>query len=135
MIEHDINTLETMEKSGDQDARNFAMSYQNSLSDERNKMRRHPLWVEYAAKANGETVTPINDGGPAFPHEPYHYSPMIWSDGGPGMTLRDYFAAHALAGYFAAPHTPHHCDGKATSEYIWSIADAMIAARDRKEVA
>jgi len=35
--------------------------------------------------------TPINDGGPAFP-----VADTIHWDGHNGMTLRDYFAAHAL---------------------------------------
>ena len=45
-----------------------------------------------------------------------------------GMTLRDYFAGQALAGYFAHPTTPHQnaTDGAA---YCYAMADAMLAAR------
>jgi hypothetical protein len=50
-------------------------------------------------------------------------------EGGNGMTLRDYFAAKALTGYFAAPHTAHQCDGAKVAQYCYEIADAMLAAR------
>ena len=45
-----------------------------------------------------------------------------------GMTLRDYFAGQALAGYFAHPTTPHQnaTDG---AVYCYAMADAMLAAR------
>lgn len=47
---------------------------------------------------------------------------------GMGLTLRDWFAGQALAGYFANSHTPHQnaidCAG-----YIYEMADAMLEAR------
>lgn len=67
--------------------------------------------------------TPSNDGGPAFP------APMNGPDGRTqhGMTLRDYFAAQALAGI--------DNDFSAQGRAIWAYecADAMLAARERKE--
>jgi len=50
-----------------------------------------------------------------------------------GMTLRDYFAGQALAGYFAAPNTPHrNACGKDAAEYLYIMADAMMKARAQK---
>lgn len=49
---------------------------------------------------------------------------------GMGMTLRDWFAGQALAGYFANSHTPHkNAVDNDMAEYCYSAADAMIAAR------
>ena len=46
-----------------------------------------------------------------------------------GMTLRDYFAAQALAGYCA---NPEFDEGFAqTAHLAYTQADAMIAERDR----
>lgn len=47
-----------------------------------------------------------------------------------GMSLRDWFAGQALAGYFAAPHTPHlNAAGSDAAAYLYTIADAMLAER------
>jgi hypothetical protein len=43
--------------------------------------------------------------------------------------LRDRFAMAALSGYFAAPNTGHRGCGREEAEYIWSMADAMLATR------
>lgn len=49
-----------------------------------------------------------------------------------GMTLRDYFAGQALAGYFAAPYTPHmNADHARTAKYCFAMADAMLVARQK----
>jgi hypothetical protein len=67
------------------------------------------------------------EGGPAFPTEnerqtgqhSYHYS---------GMTLRDYFAAAALTGYYA--NTPMHQSAEESgAKYAYRTADAMLLAR------
>ena len=44
------------------------------------------------------------------------------------MTLRDWFAGQALAGYFAAPYTQHR-NATDCAAYIYEMADAMLAAR------
>lgn len=73
----------------------------------------------------------INDGGPAFP---------VWSKdiGGnmiavnSGMSLRDWFAGHALMGHMANSY-----DGFCTSNHAFTVselcyvyADAMLKARE-----
>jgi hypothetical protein len=47
----------------------------------------------------------------------------------PGMTLRDWFAGQALAGYTTDPNTENdnQCD---IAEWAYSFADAMIAYRN-----
>jgi hypothetical protein len=64
-------------------------------------------------------------GGPAFPH----YGGAGWI--GPGMTLRDYFAAKAMQGMFAGRH------GAALTPSEWAtqafkMADAMLAERNKE---
>lgn len=63
-----------------------------------------------------------NDGGSAFP--------VQWPDGVPdsGMTLRDWFAGKALAGWLAEANLP---DEKIESlaARMYRIADAMLKAR------
>lgn len=52
------------------------------------------------------------------------------------VNLRDWFAGQALAGYFAAPHTGHR--GAAcveTAKYIYTMADAMLKAREAEKPA
>ena len=65
-----------------------------------------------------------NDRLPAFPSHPEH-GPSTY-----GMSLRDYFAGQALAGYFAAPHTPHQSANDCAA-YMYATADAMIAEREK----
>lgn len=75
------------------------------------------------------------DGGPAFP--------VLRETGNPniplfmassGMTLRDWFAGQALAGYFAAPYTQHR-NATDCAAYIYEMADAMLAARNTNTTA
>lgn len=75
-------------------------------------------------------MTKINDGGPAFPA--HHFD---LADNEHGMTLRDYFAAKAMAGWLAsyAPDAQHPASrGKAgdLAEMAYDMADAMLRARE-----
>ena len=92
--------------------------------------------------------TPSNDGGPAFPLINEHTHPTTISN---GMTLRDYFAGQALSqlikqeiremretakgmdcfGDDESDEIPFHTSFIASESY--AIADAMLAARERKE--
>ena len=75
----------------------------------------------------------ISDGGPAFPGQWYDFQPCTgdqvvreqWS----GMTLRDYFAAKAMQGYFASPVASHRVDADDVAKYCYAMADAMLRAR------
>jgi hypothetical protein len=80
----------------------------------------------------------INDGGPAFPVPPpaailngYYYYAEV------GMSLRDYFAAQALAGVLQNYTTSKFgCTEKEVAIYAYRYADAMLAERaKRKEAA
>ncbi len=81
---------------------------------------------------------PINCGGPAFP-----MPSVSWKEKGEdcvaigthGMTLRDYFAAQALAGQLAfSPSDPfkkYHQPEEVASA-CFRFADAMLKAREAK---
>lgn len=68
-------------------------------------------------------------GGAAFPI-PYSGMPGQ-PDAEHGMTLRDWFAGQALAGYFANRDTPHRNCGEDEARYIYEMADAMLAIREK----
>lgn len=63
-----------------------------------------------------------NDGGSAFP------ATMPYSDH--GMSLRDYFAAKAMAGFIAGPNGPEWGE-KEIALSAYSMADAMLKAREK----
>lgn len=68
----------------------------------------------------------------AFPmvaHDDPLYGGRI--EGQRGMTLRDYFAAHALQG--AMQKHPTDRGHKSIAEYAYWIADAMVEARSALE--
>ena len=71
-------------------------------------------------------------GGPAFPvtlPSGESYQGHLPHD---GMTLRDYFAAKALAGFAANPSMIDSNDSKAIAymaDSAYQVADAMLAAR------
>lgn len=74
----------------------------------------------------------INNGGPAFPRPGDQYSQ---SDSQDGMSLRDYFAAQALAGYASRPlasfdtgQAPSYAD---VARWSYKQADAMLAERTK----
>jgi hypothetical protein len=55
--------------------------------------------------------------------------PPTWTQG-PGLSLRDYFAAKAMQGFAATPHMAQWCsEDVATSAY--RLADAMLAEREK----
>lgn len=69
-------------------------------------------------------------GGPAFP------IPGLQNDSEfNGMTLRDYFAASALAGIAGHLRGPEQREGEtgaqAHARWSYKVADAMIAERDK----
>jgi hypothetical protein len=69
------------------------------------------------------------DGGAAFPSDPAFYGEKT----GPGLSVRDYFAAAALTGWVAkweGDEIPKaNAEGAATQLYV--LADAMLAERDK----
>ena len=94
--------------------------------------------------------TPINDGGPAFPHatEGEYSDPQTCTHWHPylGMSLRDYFAGQALSGMqtqwrYIELYLTSCGSGKAKDvrEFMaWASyeqADAMLAARNQKGAA
>jgi hypothetical protein len=76
-----------------------------------------------------------DDGGPAFPIQCFFDDgsrsvPIEY--GQPGMTLRDYFAGQALAGFLAAPgRTGEKARDNSGRAAYWAYvqADAMLEAR------
>lgn len=81
-------------------------------------------------------MSETKDGGLAFPGVRYEQTrlqagkPVFGDVSYPGMTLRDWFAGQALAGFFANAHTPHmNAADNDAAEYCYRMADAMLAAR------
>lgn len=80
-----------------------------------------------------------NDGGPAFPVDEIH-DQLPWTPGGAcrhypaerGMTLRDYFAAKAMAVVWANldPDSVRDISITQTAKAAYMLADAMLAARE-----
>ena len=61
-----------------------------------------------------------DDGGPAFPHRAYSGLPE------PGLSIRDYFAAKALAGMsYEIENEPR------AAQWCYAMADAMLEARKK----
>jgi hypothetical protein len=82
------------------------------------------------------TSDSIETGGPAFPlpfpHKQVHYVPMR-----DGMTLRDYFAAQALAAMkprFTSTKDIDDLLPTKLADKAYEIADAMLKAREVKHV-
>lgn len=75
---------------------------------------------------------PISDGGPAFPVVPlppdFQSTADQWYERR-GMTLRDFFAAHALMGL-----SQQDISVKETASLAYQLADAMIKAREGSSV-
>ena len=72
--------------------------------------------------------TTQDDGGAAFPGL---HPNMECRFADSGMSLRDYFAAEAMASINSAPHNrfPDIKDETQTAVAAYQIADAMLAAR------
>ncbi len=62
-----------------------------------------------------------NNGGPAFPSDRF---------GELGMSLRDYFAGQALAGYLANAKAESRV--AVVAEWAYDYADAMLAERQKE---
>ena len=65
----------------------------------------------------------MNTGGPAFPpmHDPEHHAS--------GMTLRDYFAAKAMQGFFERLRATQYVPHDQVAHDAYAMADAMLKAR------
>ena len=77
-------------------------------------------------------MSEIKTGGPAYPTPRKITSNAIVDQtihtvG--GMTLRDYFAAHALQGGLA--HNRPAADMAGWAKWAYQVADAMLAAREK----
>ena len=75
------------------------------------------------------------DGGPAFPIAGTNWKDkdgnLCGRNADDGMTLRDYFAAAALAGMsYASDYSKGPCNS-AIAERAFHIADAMLAEREK----
>ena len=69
----------------------------------------------------------IEDGGPAFPHFKFAQNGKMKICLHSGMTLRDYFAAQALAGIISSDNKPQDDDDKVV--WAYSLADVMLFYR------
>lgn len=71
------------------------------------------------------------DGGPAFPRDGHPDKNDFPQS---GMTLRDYFAGQALAGWLASFGPDHEVPAGPSTRIVacqmYDLADAMIAARE-----
>lgn len=77
-------------------------------------------------------MSKINNGGPAFP-DPGRAQSAKQREAltNTGMTLRDYFAAKAMASFIAWEETGGHAlDMEVIAGYAYQMADAMLAARE-----
>lgn len=73
--------------------------------------------------------TQNDDGGPAFPCETYGlHNGKETTIPTNGMTLRDWFAGHAMVGMLSSATVDAPSDAT-LSKWAYSVADAMLAAR------
>ena len=76
-------------------------------------------------------ATKTEDGGPAFSgglFEPQHGGTNDREPWNAGMSLRDWFAGQALAG-FVVRQSAAFSDAETGAKFAYRYADAMIAAR------
>lgn len=89
-------------------------------------------------------MTDARGGGPAFPTTPYYHrdgDTQHFYAGHYGMTLRDYFAATALAALVSGQRTyqrieqiSEECgltEEEVVGEWVYEYADAMLKAREK----
>jgi hypothetical protein len=76
-----------------------------------------------------------NNGGPAFPRPLGHHPHMgcTYSDAQQGMSLRDYFAGHALAGLLS-DETIERVTPEGYAKSAYDYAEAMIEERTKRNV-
>ena len=72
-------------------------------------------------------MTKFDDGGPAFPHEWYGIDIHGRQHGYKGMTLWDYFAAHALEGLLA-----YGMNQAMAAQIAAEQADELLAERRKR---
>ncbi len=73
-------------------------------------------------------MSEIKDGGPAFPQYGFDKVAERFTSQG-GMTLRDYFAAQALAGICANQDNRVYGNSMEFARAAYRLADAMLTAR------
>lgn len=79
-------------------------------------------------------MSAINDGGPAFPRDTkWNLDGSVSQSGSKGMSLRDWFAGMALSGILNNSNAFANMGDKDVAENCYRAADAMLAARERKE--
>jgi hypothetical protein len=88
-----------------------------------------------AQEKGGSTM---KDGGQAFPHRTtYEGYGGVWKEWPKlGMTLRDYFAGQALAGFVIKYAHQINTEGitqEAIAGQAYMVADAMLLEREKKE--
>ena len=71
----------------------------------------------------------VNDGGQAFPRAGFD-GPEGAGEPIAGMSLRDWFAGQALAGWLASFGPGEAVKAESVAEFSYEIADAMLAARN-----
>ncbi len=72
-----------------------------------------------------------DDGGPAFPGQQHIEADGKWNQTWePGMSIRDFFAAAALAGMTAA--TDRDGPYEKYAEDAWKFADSMLLQRTKR---
>ena len=74
---------------------------------------------------------PIDDGGPAFPHDERDANGQSRQHF--GMSLRDWFAGQALASMTVATDYSKGPCNQAMADRAYVIADAMISARKESQ--
>lgn len=70
----------------------------------------------------------INDGGPAFPGQPWPNKTGVYEKA-PGMSLRDWFAGQALGGSLGGSHS--FPPALVVAQFAYEYADAMLAERSK----